>query len=99
MRLIAVTMLVSMSLVIISCQSSLDLDSITVGPNNTVSWDDAQTIIRNGDVKAVSQNHSRNVRILMKNGTYYQALEPKIDAVTEILKRCGKLGKVSFRTE
>ena len=99
MRLSAVGMLVVMSFVLTSCRSSTALDSITVGPNNTVSWDDAQTIIREGDVEAVYQNHARTVNISMKNGTRYQTLEPEIDAVDEVLKRCGKCSKVPFATE
>ena len=97
----AVTMLAVTSLVLTSCQSSpsLDLGSIRVGPNNTVSWDDAQTIIRKGDVSSVWQNHARNVRIKMENGTEYQTLEPRIDDVWKLLKRSGKWGQVSFATE
>jgi hypothetical protein len=98
-RLISVTVLVFMSFVLMSCRSSLDLASIKVGPNNTVSWDDAQTIIRSGDVKAVGQNHALNVSISMENGTQYRTIEPEIDAINDVLKRCGKWGKVSYVTE
>jgi hypothetical protein len=77
----------------------LDMSKIAVGPNNTVSWKDAETIIRYGDVRTVAQSHACNVEVCMRNGTIYRTKEPKIDAVFDCLKRCGKWGKVEMVTE
>ena len=85
-----------------ACSSQRDMSEIVVGEKNTISWDDAKSIIRDSDAKdilVVSQNHAREVGITMKDGTQYETVEPSIDDLFDVLKRCGKEGKVSCLTE
>lgn len=81
------------------CGSGSDMTQIKVGPDNTVSWDDARTIIKDGDVDSVFQSHARLVKITMADGTRYQTTEPEIDAVIAWVKECGKEGSVGIMTE
>ncbi len=99
MRVVATICVPLVLLFLASCGSRLDISTIEVGPNNTVSWEDARTIIRDGDVKYVAQNHAQDVTIGLVDGSLFHAKEPKIDAVTDWLKACGKWGKVEYATE
>ena len=47
------------------------MSKIKVGPDGTVSWADAVTIITEGDVDYVFQTHRLSVRISMEDGTKY----------------------------
>ena len=64
-----------------------------------MGWQDAVTMIREGDVKSVIQYHSREVRIHMGSGQTYRTNEPNIDDVFEVLKQCGKYESVGIITE
>ena len=77
----------------------LDLTKIHVGPDNTISWEDAKTIILKGDVTDVSQTHALDVWIRLKDGTSYRTREPKIDMVSAWLEKCGKKKQGVFVTE
>ena len=99
MRPICVCCVLILAFSLVSCGRSLDLAYIEVGPKNTVSWEDAKTIIEKGDVDYVAQSHALDVTIVMDDGTRYQTKEPEIDAVNDWLKACGKWGKVGYATE
>jgi hypothetical protein len=75
------------------------MSQIQVGANNSVSWEDAKIIIAWGKVKFVDQSHSLDVSITMTDGTKYRTKEPRVDAVKDWLKTCGKWGKVDFAQE
>lgn len=82
-----------------SCKDGLDLDSIEVGSDNTVSWEDAVKIITLGKVETVSQKHNLEVSITMANGTRYRTTEPKIDEVIQVIERVGKRDEIAIMTE
>jgi glyoxylase-like metal-dependent hydrolase (beta-lactamase superfamily II) len=70
-----------------------------VGPDNTVSWEEAIRIIWYGDVASVGQTHSLNVSIRMKDGTRYRTIEPNIDDVMRVIQEAGKWGTILCATE
>lgn len=70
-----------------------------VGPDNTISWEDAIRIIWYGDVAGVAQTHSLNVSMWMKDGTRYRTTEPHIDDVVRVIKEAGKWGEIPCATE
>lgn len=51
-----------------------------------VSWDELKAIIKKGEVKQVSQTHSRLVSVTMADGQTYHATEPVIDEIFKILR-------------
>jgi len=67
--------------------------------NRHVAWAEAEQMIRLGDVKSVTQFHSLTVMIRMSSGLTYQTREPNIDAVFDVLKKCGKYDTVGIITE
>jgi len=75
------------------------MTTIDVGPGNTVSWEDAKTIIRDGDVKSVFQSHSLQVSVQMEDGTTYSTTEPGIDDVIRWVEDCGKRDSIGVMTE
>ena len=77
----------------------LDMTKIDVGPDNTVSWEDAKTIIKDGDVESVYQSHSRLVRITMESDTTYQTTQPRVDDVIAWVEECGKRDSIAIMTE
>ena len=77
----------------------LDMSRIMVGPGNMISWDDAKTIIKHGDVEYVAQSHSLEVMIYMANGESYHTKEPEIDAVIRWVRECGKQDWIGVMTE
>ena len=91
--------LLSLVLALCGSCSELDMSTIKVGPDNTVSWEDAKTIIKDGNVKTVFQSHALQVKITMASGTRYQTTEPEIDDVIEWLEKCGKRDSVGIITE
>ena len=87
-------------LLLSSCgDSKPDKPEIKVGPGNSVSWEDAKTIIKEQNVDSVSQRHSLEVRISMADGKTYETKEPKIDDVIRWLEECGKRDSVAIMTE
>ena len=64
-----------------------------------MDWQDAVTMIQEGNVKSVTQYHSRQVRINMGSGQTYRTNEPNIDDVFDVLKQCGKYESVGIITE
>lgn len=57
-----------------------------------VTWREAIDILLNnpGDVEAVGQGHSLQVNVVFKNNDYIQTIEPDIDTIFMVLKKCGK---------
>ena len=82
----------------------IGLDSVTVEGGGTstldlqirerpivVSWTDAMQTIMSGEVQQVFQTHSREVTLVLRDGTTFQTTEPQIDEVFREIERCGEL--------
>ena len=82
----------------------IGLDSVTVKGGETstldlqigerpivVSWTEAMQIIMSGEVQQVFQTHSREVTLVLKDGTALETIEPQIDDVFREIERCGEL--------
>ncbi len=54
-----------------------------------ISWKTAQEMILSGQVKAVSQSHSLQVSLTLKDGRVLHTVEPHIDDVISMVKQCG----------
>jgi hypothetical protein len=76
-----------------------------VGPAATptqtmISWEDAQELIESGDVTAVTQLMSLEVRILLEDGSTVVTQQPAIDNVLEVIRECGQpCASIVFATE
>jgi urease gamma subunit len=51
-----------------------------------ISWPEAVTLIRSGDLHSGWQNHDRSVGLVMKDGRTFTTVEPELDGVYRILK-------------
>ena len=82
----------------------IGLDSVTVEGGGTstldlqirerpivVSWGEAMQIIMSGEVQQVVQTQSREVTLVLRDGTTLEATEPQIDEVFREIERCGEL--------
>lgn len=58
--------------------------------STTVSWDEARSIILNGDVVSVAQTHSLEVTIQLADGSTIVTQEPAIDDVFAVIEECGE---------
>lgn len=76
-----------------------DINTVEVGPDNTISWADAKSIIQHGNVEAVYQTHAREVRISMADGTAYNTIEPEIDDVIRWITELGKRDQIAIATQ
>jgi hypothetical protein len=54
-----------------------------------ISWDEAKQLILSGQVAQVTQLHSLEVRLLLKDGRMVVTTEPAIDDVFELVRQCG----------
>jgi hypothetical protein len=88
-----------LALLLCACPSRLDMTQIKVGPDNTVSWEDAKTIIKDGDAESVFQSHAGDVSITLEDGTRYKTTQPQVDAVIDWVKTCGKTDSIAIMTE
>jgi hypothetical protein len=70
-------------------EDSGDQDT-TPSEYSEVSWDEALTILNNGDVRLVSQSHDLQVSLLLKNGRTITTTQPRIDAIFEAIRACGE---------
>lgn len=55
----------------------------------TIAWEMAADLIRNGLVTAVSQTHALDVTLELKDGRYLNTVEPQIDDVFKVIEECG----------
>lgn len=55
-----------------------------------VDWDTAVEILNAGEVERVTQLHSLDVTLTMKDGTEIHTVEPSIDAVFQAIEECGQ---------
>jgi hypothetical protein len=54
-----------------------------------VTWEMAQAMILNGEVKQVIQAHSLQVTLMLKDGRTLITTEPAIDDIFEVIELCG----------
>jgi hypothetical protein len=65
-----------------------------------VDWDTAVELLTTGEVEMVTQLHSLEVTLTMKDGTEIHTMEPNIDAVFQAVKECGQpCGEIILATE
>ena len=56
----------------------------------SITWEETRTLILNGEVAQVTQLHSLEVTLILKDGRIFYAVEPEIDAVFILLDECGE---------
>ncbi len=70
------------------------------GGTDTISWDEAKSILLNGEVAEIVQLHSLEVKLTLKNGSMLSTTEPAIDDVFKVIDECGeKCADISVATE
>jgi hypothetical protein len=57
--------------------------SSSSGNKNEISWEEAVELIKNCQVTMVSQTHSRDVYLSLRDGTSRSTVEPRIDMVSQ----------------
>jgi len=55
-----------------------------------VSWAVAKQKILDAEVAEVFQAHSREVVLVLKDGSTLHTIEPKLDEVFQVLEQCGE---------
>ncbi|MGD2179237.1 MAG: hypothetical protein PVG71_15605, partial [Anaerolineae bacterium] len=69
---------------------TLDVDNVPQEPPVTeISWDEAKALILAGEVQQVTQLHSLEVRLELKDGRSMVTTEPQIDDVFDVVQACG----------
>jgi hypothetical protein len=56
----------------------------------TVSWEEAKSILLDGEVAEVFQLHSLEVKLTLKDGSKLSTTEPAIDDVFKVIDECGE---------
>ena len=55
-----------------------------------VDWETAVEILNTGDVEMVTQLHSLDVTLTMKDGSEIHTVEPQIDDIFAEIEKCGE---------
>lgn len=55
-----------------------------------ITWEETKTLILDGQVVEVTQLHSLEVTLILKDGSIVTTVEPEIDAVFILLDECGE---------
>ena len=55
-----------------------------------ITWEETKTLIMDGQVVEVTQLHSLDVTLILKDGRIVTTVEPEIDAVFILLDECGE---------
>ena len=83
--------------------ASITISGVGPAPTPTqtlISWEEAQELIQSGDVTAVTQLHSLEVRILLEDGSTVVTQEPAIDDILDVIRDCGQpCASIVFATE
>jgi hypothetical protein len=58
-----------------------------------LSWEETKVLIMDGKVAEVTQLHSLQVTLVLKDGKVVYTVEPEIDAVFILLDECGEICK------
>jgi hypothetical protein len=67
-----------------------DHDIFSHQAGESISWNDAITIINNEEVKSIFQSHDLDVSIALKNGKVFDTKEPSIDDIFKEIEKCGE---------
>jgi hypothetical protein len=85
-----------LTLVLVGCagvtpdQGNAPADENSAQPEiETISWAEAEQIIRRGEVRHVAQTHDLEVSLLLADGRQVITTEPYIDKVFEVINECG----------
>lgn len=82
-----------------------DTSSTVAGPkyyqDSSVTWTELEKIVRADPdaILAVQQRHSLQVSVAMRNGLKFQAKEPRIDAIIQLLREVDPAGRILIATE
>jgi hypothetical protein len=60
-------------------------------PSEEVSWEQARSLILEGQVAEVTQFHSMKVILKLKDGRVVSTFEPAIDEVLAVIEECGEM--------
>jgi predicted small lipoprotein YifL len=63
------------------------------GAGEEISWDEAKTMILNGEINRVMQAHTMVVTLFTKDGRVLVTIEPNIDDVLTVVEECGDVCK------
>jgi len=63
------------------------------GAGEEISWDEAKTMILNGEINRVMQAHTMVVTLFTKDGRVLVTVEPNIDDVLTVVEECGDVCK------
>ena len=77
--------MVAAGVLIASCSRKSETESI--------SWPEAEKLIREGRIQSVVQAHSREIWLTGSRGAAYRAVEPKIDDVIHLVREVDPSGK------
>jgi hypothetical protein len=58
-------------------------------PGDTVFWDQIPALLASGNVTQVTQLHSLEVLLVLKNGSTVKTVEPAIDDIFDAIEACG----------
>lgn len=79
--------------------TGFDITKIQVGPENSISWEDAKALIQYADVRRVYQTHARAVYITLEDDTRYSTTEPRLDDVIHWIDTVGKREQIGIITQ
>lgn len=60
------------------------------GQGEQIAWMDAAYIILRGEVAQLAQTHSREVTLTLKDGRFFNTIEPEIDEILKVIESCGE---------
>jgi hypothetical protein len=70
---------------------TFDVENTVIEPDGaTIPWDEARLMILAGEVAQVTQLHSLEVTLEMKDGRRLLTVEPEIDDVFDVVDECGE---------
>ena len=68
-------------------------------PTGEISWDEAISVLKKGQVETVFQTHDRWVTFTTKSGAEFSARGPYLDAVIQEIGDCAKCENVGIILE
>jgi hypothetical protein len=71
-------------------RSTNDPYAAPVEGGTSITWEETKTLIMDGQVIQVTQLHSLDVTLILKDGRVVYTVEPEIDAVFVLLDECGE---------
>lgn len=81
------------------CTSNLTSNQSIGSTVTTTTWQNLVSMINTGNYQSVGQQHDKTVRLVLNNGQVFQAKEPKIDDVLQVIRDCPECTGKPFLTE